>query len=75
MPRDGDGRDGPRLGKKGEVKLPYATFYKRIRKRLRDGGRLSEVALVGVVLPVEEIWTGNLNFDQKIATLQLNLSP
>lgn len=34
-----------------------------------------EVALVGVVLPVQEIWTGNLNFEQKIATLELTPSP
>jgi hypothetical protein len=33
-----------------------------------------DIVLVAVVLPIEEVWTGNLSFDEKSATLELDFS-
>jgi len=35
----------------------------------------NDVVLVAVVLPTEEVWTGNLSFDQKAADLKLTMAP
>lgn len=35
----------------------------------------SDVVLVAVVLPMQEVWTGNLSFDQRAADLQFTIAP